>query len=573
MPKNSIPITLRQHLTTICPLLIIAVLYLFSLCPNVYLIDSGELATVSFTLGIAHPTGYPLYTLIAYFFAHLPGQPIWNLNILSALFSIAAAAFLFFIARRITESKITPVLTISLFAFSPIIWNTSVTNEVHSLTGLFAILLLFLIYRCHSDRIFYLIMYLTGLSLANHMMIFSLLLPLLVYILLVYRPNIRKIASGFLFLILGLSIYYYLIARTHGGAQLAWGNTINLQRLLWHVSGKQYRVWMFTLSPPEVLKNLVTGVQILARNLLYVLAIPTIVGFYRLYRENRRMFWLLLVILMVNVLYTINYSIPDIESYYIPSFIVLVISFTYGIKQLSRFLKNAIILAISFIIPIINYNSCTLRSNDFGMDFAQAHTFMLPDSSLLITTYWDIYAPLMYSRKIKKVREDLVIIDKELLRRTWYLAYIENEYPDFYERVKPFVNAYLIELNKFEYDLPYSPQTIQLRYIDLLESFVDAKIEDGVFFCSPWPDRDFEAVKPGYPRIPFGLVHSIAREMTAMPFDFSEFNLAPPPVVNDTRLQYNMTVVRNMLRQNIRYLQAIGLHEQAEKAHQILKSF
>lgn len=573
MSKNSVLFSVRRYLPAAGALFIVLAIYLYSICPDVYLIDSGELAVVSYTLGIAHPTGYPLYTLISYFFAHLPGEPIWNLNMLSALFSIAAATFLYAFAYKITENKVTPILTVSLFAFSPVIWRTSVTNEVHSLTALFAVLLFFLAYRCDNERIFYLIMYLIGLSLTNHMMIFSLSLPLFIYTLLVYRPSLRRTATGILFLVLGLTVYYYLIARTNGGAKFAWGNTVGLQRLFWHVSGKQYRVWMFSGSLSEVLQNLVSGGQLLARNFLYLLVLSSLVGFYALYKRNRRMFWLLLLIITANVLYTVNYSIPDIESYYIPTFIVLVITFTYGIKQLNKYLKNPIIIIIALALPVINYQSCTLRRNTFGVDFGRAHTLMLPNSSLLIANYWDVYAPLMYSREIKKVRKDLVVIDKELLRRTWYLGFIEHEYPDFYEKVRPLIDSYLVELYKFEYGRPYQPQIIQSRFIKMLEGFVDAKIEDGVFISSPWPDRDLESVRPEYPRIPFGLVHRVIPGMKVLPFDFGRFDLAPPPIVNDDRLKHNLSIVRNVLRQNIIYLQAIGNQEQAAKAQAITRKF
>ncbi|MFA7420189.1 MAG: DUF2723 domain-containing protein, partial [Melioribacteraceae bacterium] len=52
--------------------LIVFIVYLFTLAPSVIQIDSGELATVQSTLGIAHPTGYPLFTIIGYLFLKLP---------------------------------------------------------------------------------------------------------------------------------------------------------------------------------------------------------------------------------------------------------------------------------------------------------------------------------------------------------------------------------------------------------------------------------------------------------------------------------------------------------------------
>ena len=76
--------------------LISLTVYILTLAPGVFFIDSGELATVCIKLGIAHPTGYPLFTLIGRIFALIPSsEPIYILNLSSALFS-SLAVFIFF---------------------------------------------------------------------------------------------------------------------------------------------------------------------------------------------------------------------------------------------------------------------------------------------------------------------------------------------------------------------------------------------------------------------------------------------------------------------------------------------
>src|SRR5437667_87566 len=72
-------------------------MYVRTLCPTVNFIDSGELATDLYTLGIAHPTGYPFFTLVGYAFSHLPLglRVIYQLNLMAALFC-AAGVFFFF---------------------------------------------------------------------------------------------------------------------------------------------------------------------------------------------------------------------------------------------------------------------------------------------------------------------------------------------------------------------------------------------------------------------------------------------------------------------------------------------
>src|SRR3989304_7042555 len=71
------------------------IIYLFTLAPSVVQIDSGELAALQITLGIAHPTGYPLYTILGYLFSliPLPFTKIYQMNLLAAIYCAAAVGF------------------------------------------------------------------------------------------------------------------------------------------------------------------------------------------------------------------------------------------------------------------------------------------------------------------------------------------------------------------------------------------------------------------------------------------------------------------------------------------------
>ncbi|MEO0185494.1 MAG: DUF2723 domain-containing protein [candidate division WOR-3 bacterium] len=551
--------------------IIITGIYTYSLCPTVYLIDSGELGAVSYTLGIAHPTGYPLYTLISYFVAHFPGEPIRNLNFLSALFSAVAAVFLYFTTYRILEKELLSITIASLYAFSLVIWRTSITNEVYPLTGLFCIVLLYSLYNLKDSRTYYALMFVAGLSLTNHIIIFSLVIPVILYTLIVYKPTAKKIIAGLIFIAIGLSIYLYLLFRTLGGAELAWGNTCNIQRLVWHITGRQYQVWMFSLSSREILNNIQQGITLIARNFLYLFVIFMFAGIYWLFKNDRKKLFLFLGIFLLNFLYTVNYAIPDIESYYIPGFIGLLFVSIYGLKMWQKHMKGIITIPLSLIIPIINYSDCTLRNNTFGLDYSLSHFVQLPENSLLVCSYWDIYSPTIYLRKVKHFRKDVVIIDKELLRRTWYIKYLRNEYPDLFFLAEKQINDYLVELYKFEYGRPYDPQVIQEKYIKMLEKFVDAKESTGAFFALPFPDYDLNGVKPHYLRIPFGPNYLITQDRKDMPFDFSALQIDLPDFVNDQRMKYNIDFLKKMVINNINYLYKTGDSNQVENVQKWLR--
>ena len=49
-------------------------------CPVVYVGDTGEVVAASYSLGIAHPPGYPIYTTLGHIFSYLPYQGVWQGN-------------------------------------------------------------------------------------------------------------------------------------------------------------------------------------------------------------------------------------------------------------------------------------------------------------------------------------------------------------------------------------------------------------------------------------------------------------------------------------------------------------
>lgn len=71
-------------------------LYLLTCSPTVNSTDSGELITVAWTGSIAHPPGYPLYTLLGILVSHLPiGDVAWRMNLMSALFGAVAVGLFY----------------------------------------------------------------------------------------------------------------------------------------------------------------------------------------------------------------------------------------------------------------------------------------------------------------------------------------------------------------------------------------------------------------------------------------------------------------------------------------------
>ncbi|MEO8399355.1 MAG: DUF2723 domain-containing protein, partial [Ignavibacteriaceae bacterium] len=82
------------------------IIYLFTVAPSVVQIDSGELAAVQSTLGIAHPTGYPLFTILGYLFSlvPLPFSKIYQLNLLAAIYCSIGVGIFTYTAKLVLDN-------------------------------------------------------------------------------------------------------------------------------------------------------------------------------------------------------------------------------------------------------------------------------------------------------------------------------------------------------------------------------------------------------------------------------------------------------------------------------------
>ncbi len=182
-------------------------LYLFTLAPSVTLEDSGELAVAADHMGVPHPPGYPLWTLLAWLFQrvfhgityHGYPNPAWAIGLMSATFaSLACGLLALLVSRSGTDmmrglQRTTHLLGLNietkvcwtagvtaglLLAFSPVLWSQAVIIEVYALNSFFMILLLLMIYRWMSrpneDLTLYVTAYLFGLGLTNHHTLFFL---------------------------------------------------------------------------------------------------------------------------------------------------------------------------------------------------------------------------------------------------------------------------------------------------------------------------------------------------------------------------------------------------------------
>ena len=128
-PIRPEPLTKVDYLCGVLVLFVSFSVYLHTLTPTVGFHDSGELITCAYTLGIAHPPGYPLYTLLGKVFCTLIpiGNIAYRMNMESALFASLAVMMVYFITLKLTTEtqrnnpQITQILRRFIFSIFPMI--------------------------------------------------------------------------------------------------------------------------------------------------------------------------------------------------------------------------------------------------------------------------------------------------------------------------------------------------------------------------------------------------------------------------------------------------------------------
>ncbi|MBP8242659.1 MAG: DUF2723 domain-containing protein, partial [Thermoflexales bacterium] len=112
--------------------------YLSTLAPGALGGDAGELQVVPYTLTLAHPTGYPLLTLLGKVWVTLFGfgAIAWRLNLLSAMAGALTVSLVYATVLALTRSVVGAVAAALSLGLSPIVWSQAVLADKYILNAL-----------------------------------------------------------------------------------------------------------------------------------------------------------------------------------------------------------------------------------------------------------------------------------------------------------------------------------------------------------------------------------------------------------------------------------------------------
>lgn len=508
--------TLKQHYAVFTAFFVF-IIYLTTLASTVIHLDVGELATVQSTLGIAHPTGYPLFTIVGYLFTKLlfPFRQIDVLNLLAAIYCALAVWVLvklnFLVLNKITkqtsskrkkqfeiteEQKLIASSVVGLIiGFSKTFWFQSTSVEVYSLhLFLMSLILFFTVtaYYSNEKKHWYFLAIFLALGFSNHMTT-VLLIPGIAF--LFFKQNgfnkksflliVKMLLVFFPILIL---VYSYLPLRALQNPILNWGNPIDFERFIRHVSGKQYQVWIFS-SFDAAKKQFVYFIESLPLELGYIGLVISLIGIPFFIKRSKTIAIFLLINFIIAVSYSINYDIADIDSYFLLAFVSLGLLSSFAIVLLIKNLPNKfyqlVFLIPSFLI-FINYSNVDKSNNYVFEDYTREIINSAGRDGIIFSYQWDYFiSPSYYFQYVENYRPDVAIIDKELLRRSWYYNQLSHNMPHMMEGIQKEVTDFLEAVKPFERDETFNAGFIEKRYRNVMTGLISSNITNHNFYITP----------------------------------------------------------------------------------------
>jgi len=497
-------------------------IYWITLAPTMLHIDCGELATAQAILGIAHATGYPLFTLLGHLFLKVPmfDRAIVQLNFLSALWTSMGIGLLtswfMFLIQNISlfqwkkgKNKTNIELSVSYhsamvalaagitLAFQRTIWAQATSVEVYSLHVLMLSLCLWSISLAWiKQKLSYWILasVALGFAFSNHLTTI-LIIPFFGWFYFIQKgiSNKSLISLGGLIAFTTLVVaafYAYLPLRAAQNPILNWGNIHNWETFKWHITGGQFQVWMFSSSKVAG-KNLGNFLKTLPAD-WGIVALPIMFFGVRFLRNQAPvLLWGIFIGLFTTIFYSINYDIKDLEPYFLLAILMLSTFLLFGMLQLLNFFrfnsiaKSTFILVIPVIVGFYNYSYSDQSKATFFEDYTKSLMENVPKNSLVISQQWDFFiTPFYYLKYVENQFPGSVIVDKELLRRSWYFRQLNIFDPAILKGTENQVERFLTLIEPFEKKEPYDANSLQSTYVEIITSIIANNVKTRSVFLT-----------------------------------------------------------------------------------------
>lgn len=452
-------------------------MYIHNLSPSVYGGDIGDLVSAVVVRGVAHPSGYPLYTMLGILFNAFPlvQTSVYKVGLMSAFFGALTISLLYIVSLKLTKNTLLALLTSITLAFFYQFWLYAELAEVFILNAFFAVLLFFLAFsfsRTCKKRYFYLFSLTLGFSFSHHQTII-LVLPALTILLInglikshfALLQQRKVVGIALVLFLMGLLPYAYLPFAAAQDPPINWNNPTTLENFFRLILRKDYGTFSAgAFISPNLMQRFIevkgyaqsvfSGFTIAGTVLIFL-------GMIRLFLKDKFLFFVLFIAYLISgplfIFYAgfpiTNYFILGIyERFFILSSVFFVLFLPFGIQTVvDQILKRipipssralfykTLFTLVFFLIPIslflYNYPKTNLSNiwvgDNLGYDLLtplpkDAVVFLAGDTPIF-NSYYVYYA--------LGVRPDITIVNLNVVMQS---SYFTKEYEGFIQKNKEF---------------------------------------------------------------------------------------------------------------------------------------
>jgi Protein O-mannosyl-transferase TMEM260-like len=408
-----------------------------------------------------------------------------------------------------------------LMAFSRTLWAYATITEVYALNALLILLVFFLVVRWRRriietrtdssaaitthDTWIYAAAFVFGLAMGVHHVTVALTLPAIAVV--VYRTEGLKFFTSRRLLYAALIsigalilVYSYLPWAASRSPAMNWGNPRSLQEIWWHITGRQYRVF-FSFSPATMGAQFIEFCRMAFREFgfawLPLTLFLAVAGLASACKRDRTAFWFLLLIVLADLAYALSYEIAeDKDAYYLPAFISMAIAVGLGIQWLiqraasrrSPMWTPSVAAATAIVLTsatafAANWPFNNRRHYFIADDYVENLFSTIAPNGLMLTQDWQVASPMLYAQEIEQRRDDVKVVDINLLRRSWYFDYLKHAHPGMMDRSREKIDPYVAILKQWERDpAAFSrsqdlTQRISIAFLEMIQAIVRNEIK------------------------------------------------------------------------------------------------
>ncbi len=422
-------------------------LYFHNVIRDIFGGDIGDLTTASCIWGVAHPSGYPLFTVLGGILCHLPLfwlPQVSRVALVSVFSSLIGLIYFYKFTLEVTKKTQLAILSTLILAFSYYFWFFAEIPEVFGLNNALIIIILYYsisFYQKKQAKDLYLTALFCGLAVAHHHSIVFLFagvaLLFLRHIKLIFSHKKTLLYSIGLF-VLGSLVYIYVPLAASHNPPINWDSVTNLDNFMHLFFLKNYNISAAVLLPVNNLP-LIYKLVFIKRyfvDLLQLYSYPIffimILGFYNLLKKQKFLAFSLLIAFLLSGPYFIfiatplaykSISLSVVERFFVTSTTIVFFFIPYGFLEFEKLLKklsirkqfNRLIMVTFFLIPVLlilkNMPKTDMSKIKIGNTFAEDILSNTPKNAILslegdTSTFniWYVYHVLHY-------RNDILLIN------------------------------------------------------------------------------------------------------------------------------------------------------------------